>query len=112
MLFVEENLIIDALHALPSNDKVYQNRRPSSIHWTQTIVNSDSWLRALGFYGSLTLVTPAEDERRFQIHIGFKPPSWLVSSSIGVRVELSKFIAPEMGGKTFRWLNQHTEPSS
>ena len=69
----------------------------SNINRKQAIIKADSWLRFLGFYGSIHLISSAQRSTRARVMIGFKPPTWMCNASIDLAAEFATLSSQEFG---------------
>lgn len=60
-------------------------------------MDTDNWLRRLGFYGSFTSIVRVATEDEVRIHIGFRIPQWVSTKSIDICLEFSRLSAQAYG---------------
>lgn len=53
------------------------------------VLGADSWLRKLGFYGSITATATADKNKTTRIYWGYKPPLWMLRKDISFDVEFA-----------------------
>ena len=53
------------------------------------VLGTDSWLRKLGFYGSITATATADKNKITRIYWGYKPPLWMLRKDISFDVEFA-----------------------
>ncbi|KAI9891583.1 MAG: hypothetical protein M1814_002517 [Vezdaea aestivalis] len=85
-----------------SRDRMKNFQKSGLMTWKQAVINSDSYLRKLGLYGSFTLATRTGEECQAQIQFGFELPTWLYTGSVDIQVEISRLTAQEFGIKLSR----------
>ena len=67
------------------------------VHQRLAFISVDSWLRSLGFYGSIRLISRNEGVDRVRVVFGFKFPQWMSNTSIDLEIEFARLSAQEFG---------------
>ena len=61
------------------------------------VIKADSWLRTLGFYGSLTYIFTNDGSRGVRVVIGFKLPAWMSKISVDMEAEFATISSQAIG---------------
>jgi hypothetical protein len=70
--------------------------RPAKVQRRLAVLKAGSWLRSLGFYGSIIL-TPRSESDSTRIMIGFKLPAWMSNISIDLDLEFARLSTQGLG---------------